>query len=199
MSKKVLKCPKCFYSSPLRANYCKNCGSKFTQEEKDKIYAKTIYFKLDKLKEWWDHITLSTITSHPFFRGAVIGLILGYGLANLLFMGSDFSINENNNYKVVYNQKAKEYYLIAKKDISRVPVDLYIPKRLDNLYILHYREDGVLLEKQKYNPKKPFSLTTYDEDYFIFDASYFKTKEKNAIKVYVYNEDKVDLEGNNIQ
>lgn len=194
MARKKLKCPSCMYSNPLTSKYCQNCGRNFTKEEKEKSYQKTIYYKLELVKKWYDHLTLSTITSHPFFRACVIGLILGYGSSNLLFKGANVAIEKDNNYEIVYNNSNKEYYLLVADDIQKIPVNLYVPSSLENLNILHYREDGVLLEKEEYNVDKNLFLTTYDEDYFILDATYQNRKEKTAIKVYVHNKDKVNLE-----
>ncbi len=194
MIRKKIKCPKCSYPNTLKAIYCKNCGEKIPEKNKEEVYKKTIYYKLELIKQWYDHLTLSTITSHPFFRACIIGLILGYGGANLIFKGANLAIEDDSNYDIIYNDKMSEYYLIVPEDVEKIPINLYIPRRLDNMHILHYREDGVLLESDEYEENKKVYLTTYDEDYFILDAKYFNTDKKTALKVYIYNKDKVNLE-----
>lgn len=195
MIRKKIICPNCSYPNTLKSSFCKNCGDKIPAETKDAVIKKTIYYKLELVKKWYDHLTLSTITSHPFFRACIIGLILGYGGANLIFKGSNIAIEKDTNYDIIYSEKLKEYYLIVPENIDKVPINLYIPSRLDNMDILHYREDGVLLESEKYKEDEKIYLTTYDEDYFILNASYLKTDKETALKVYIYNEDKVNLEG----
>ena len=116
----MLKCPKCNTKNIVKASYCKECNYEFTEEEQDAAYKKTIFGKLEKIEEWYNHLTLSTITDHIAFKIISILIVLGVGIFYFFTRGIDTKILNRNYYDVYYNEKESEYYLVTDDNIVYV-------------------------------------------------------------------------------
>ena len=125
----MMKCPKCNTKNIVKASYCKECKYEFTEGEQDKAYKKTIYGRLETLENWYNHLTLSTITDHIAYKILMLLIVLGLGLYYYFTRGIDTNILESDSYIVYYNNKANEYYLVTEDDINEIVLNLYLPNK----------------------------------------------------------------------
>ncbi len=180
-----MKCHKCKYENIVKASYCQKCGEKFTDKEKEIAYNKTIYGKIDKLKEIKDIVTLNIITGNIVFKIASLLIVLGIGLYFLLTVGINTKILKSNDYQIFYNKEIKEYYLLVDDNYDKVNVAMYLPNRIKDLTIYHYNLDDTLLEQENVKKEDKISLDTYKEDYYIIESKY--RKKTDQMKIFVYH------------
>ena len=188
----MMKCPKCNTKNIVKASYCKECKYEFTEEEQDKAYSKTIYGKLEKIEEWYNHLTLATITDHIAFKIITILIVLLGGLYYYFTRGIDTSILQSNTYEVYYNDKNDEYYLVIDDETKEIKLNLYIPNRVMKIDIEHYDLENKLLDKEVFEEDKGINLKAYKSDYYILKSVYDTKTEK--MKVFVYPKNRVDFE-----
>lgn len=180
-----MKCSKCRCNNIVKANYCKSCKHKFSEEEKERAYSKTIFGKIEFIEKWYSRLTLQAVTGHIAFKVGSILLILFIGLYTLFTMGITTKILDSKDYKIYYNKELKEYYLLVDESLLQVDVNLYRPNRLKKLNVLHYDANGKLLEKFSDTEDKNIVLKTYNEDYYVLESKY-ANKKTDKIKVIVY-------------
>lgn len=188
----MMTCPKCSTKNIVKASYCKECKYEFTEEEQDKAYSKTIYGKLEKVEEWYNHLTLATITDHIAFKIITILIVLLGGLYYYFTRGIDTCILQSNQYEVYYNENTDEYYLVIDETTTDIKLNLYIPNRVMKIDIEHYDIEDKLLEKEEFEEDKGINLKAYKSDYYIIKSVY-ETTTKN-MKIFVYPKNRVDFE-----
>lgn len=193
-----MKCSKCKKNNIIKAQYCKFCGKKFSEEEQKTAYQKTIFYKLEYAKDLYDKLTLSNITSHWLFRTIVLLVILSFGLYKVFINGNVMNIKESDLYQLIYNNKDKEYYLIVADNTQNVAVNLYIPNKTEKIITNHYDQNGDLIKKKSYDVFDDLLVDVCDDDYYIIKAVYSNHKS-TEIKMIVYNESRVNLEEVNIE
>lgn len=184
-------CIRCGKKNHYKANYCINCCYNFNELERDKNYKKTFYYKWNIFDKWYKRFKLDAITQNIFFRILVIVVILYLGLINIYRNGNVVAIQEDPKYKIVYNDKSQEYYLLVGDGVEEVALNLYIPNNTDDIEIDHYNEDDKLLEKKKYKEGEEIIITTYDSDYFILNSKY-DDQDSSKLRLSVYNENMVE-------
>ena len=187
-----MKCSKCGKKNIVRANYCISCKNEFTEEEQEKAYKKTIWGKLEKIEEWYNHLTLATITDHIAFKILMLLLVLGAGLYYYFTRGIDTKILNSEAYEVYYSKEAGEYYLVVDDNAKEIKLGLYIPNRVLKLDIEHYKKDGELIDTKTYKEEDDLILSTYDEDYYNIKSTY-DSKEDN-IKMFIYRRKNINIE-----
>ena len=186
-----MKCPKCNKKNITKASYCIKCKYEFTEEEQEKAYKKTLFGRLESLEEWYNHLTLSTITDHIAFKILMILIVLGLGLFYYFTRGIDTNILSSDTYEVYYNKDKKEYYLLTEDNIDEIQLELYIPNRLKELDIEHYDINDKLLESSKYDEEADIKFKSYNSDYYVLKSVY-KDKTDN-MKFYIYKKSSVDI------
>ncbi len=189
-----MKCPKCNTKNIIKANYCKKCKYHFTSEEQEKAYNKTVFHFFDIIEEWYNHLTLETITSHILFKIGSVLVVLAIGLYYWFTMGINTRILKSDVYDVYQNKKNKEYYIVLKDNIDNVEdikLNMYIPNRLKKLNINKYDLNNELKEKMDTNNKEELKFKVYDEDYYII-TSVYSNKKSEDLKIYIYR--KGDIE-----
>ncbi len=186
-----MNCPKCHTKNIIKASFCKKCKYEFTEQEKEKAYQKTIYYPLEKVEEWYYHLTLQTITSHILFKIGSLLLILGIGLYYYFTVGINTALLKSNSYDLYFNKKKHEYYMITKTNQEKLDISLYVPNRAKKVELKHYSKDHQLLEETTYQKKKPFQLTRGEEDYYLLETTY-KNKKKESLKIKIYTKEEVE-------
>lgn len=181
-----MNCSKCASKNIIKANYCQKCGYKFTEEEKKNAYKKTLFYKLEMIEKWYNHLTLSTITGNIFFKIGSILIILFVGIYLLLTVGINTKILDSKEYKIFYNEKDNVYYLLTSDDKEEINVNLYKPNRLKELSIEHYDSYGDLINKV--NVQDNIILKSYNDDYYVFRSKYDDKEEEMKVIVYKENE-----------
>ena len=135
-----MKCTNCNTENLRKANYCKNCGQAFTQQEKDEARRRSVVGKLEKAEEvkgkadkLKDILSLSFITDNVYVKIALIILPL---VISLLFGGgpksNDVTILNSDGYDIYYNTDTDEYFL----DLSGESAQLKVSVPSDTMYIV---------------------------------------------------------------
>ncbi len=181
-----MKCLKCHKENVYKANFCKYCGNKFTEEEKEIAKRKGFTGFLRMVSEWYDKTSLSVATGHPAYQIASVILVLCVGIYFIITKGTDLRLLESPNYKIQYNENNDEYYLLFSKEKENrnvsVPLELYVPNRIEKLQVIYYNDQDEILEENIYD--KDATINLKPNFYVIKDLS---NKEKE-LKVGVYFE-----------
>ena len=162
-------CGKCQEKNLYKAHYCKKCGYKFSEEERQKAYDKTIYGTLNKVKDVYETISLDKITGNIYFKIISILVVLGYGIFSFVNNGNELKILDSDQYKVQYNTKTKEYYLLS--DDAQVNVSLYLPKEADSIHVREFDSTSTVLEESEYTIEDKIILEK-NKNYYEVEAVY---------------------------
>ena len=190
-----MECPKCNKKNIVKANYCIECKHKFTEEDQEKAYKKTLFGRLDSIETWYDHLTLSTITDHILFKIFLLLLVLLTGLWYYHNKGINTKILESKNYEIYYNKSNDEYYLVTDDNIEAVKLNIYRPNRVKELVLVHYDKDDKEIESINYddNEESDISLKSYNYDYYVLHSTYLDNKH-DKLKIYVYPKSRINTE-----
>lgn len=181
-----MKCIKCTEENINKANYCKKCAYKFSKKEQEIARKHTFVGKLELLEKVYNVCKLKIITDHILFKILSVLFVLSVGIYVLLNDGIDLKLLNSKEYEIQYNTKNEEYYLISEKD--KIPLNLYVPNRVENIEIKHYSKDGKMLEKNKYVKGDDIILEAYSEDYYILKVNYLHDSSEK-IKIYVFQKE----------
>ena len=176
-----MKCANCGHENPIKANFCSSCGHRFTEEDRKNAYEKTVYHKLDKLKDAKEWITLSKITSNPVFRALVLLVVIAAGVLSHSNKGTDMTVLEDESYTVRYNTKLEEYYLFTGRET--VHVGLYAPGVPEEFSVQICDRDGAVLETQDYSVDDEIVLKKDQKLTYVITARYEKGEKKIALAV----------------
>ena len=124
-------CKNCNSENLLKADYCRSCGSPFTQEEKESARSKTLVGVLEKAEDLKgkadkisDILSLKFITDNVFVRLAL--LVLPFIFTMLTTGGAKgMGIMDTDEYEVYYNTTTKEYFVEMTENF--VALEMYIP------------------------------------------------------------------------
>lgn len=181
-----MKCIKCTEENINKANYCKKCAYKFSKKEQEIARSHTLVGKLELLETAYNVCKFKIITDHILFKIFSILFVLGVGIYIWINNGIDLKLLNSEEYEVQYNIKEEEYYLISEKD--KVPLNLYVPNRVENIDIKHYSKDKELIEKLEYDKDDDIILEAHSEDYYILKVNYLHNKS-TKLKIYVFEEE----------
>ncbi len=144
-----MKCKKCNHNNVSQANYCFKCGNFFTKEEKDNAVNKSFVTKYNRLKEWYDKLTLSKITGHIVFKIITVLIVLFVGIYSIYKDGIKFKVIDGKGYTYNYNNKLNEYYLYLEQEESNL--NLYLPHHVDKFKVNYYDENDKEIESNTYD------------------------------------------------
>ena len=178
-------CKKCNTDNIIKAGYCKNCGTAFTQEERDAAFSATIYGKIDKVKDVWDKVTsianLSVITDHIIVKyGLLVGIIL-VGLFTGRSHGDAMTILQGNDYSVQYNTELQEYYVLTQQD--SVVLNLYLPKQAESIDIRRNTLDGGFISQEIVSADSEIVIPRDDSTVCTITAQYSGSSEEMVLYV----------------
>ncbi len=175
-------CKKCNTENLLKADYCQACGNKFTQEEKDDAYGKTIFGKFEKLEEYISYLKpVELIKGNKFFRIGVLVVIVLYSLFVLKTNGNNLRIEESSNYEVLMNKDTQAYFLVS--ETASVNVDLHIPRKAESLTVYNVDNNGEILYSENYALESGLSLAVSEDYHYVIQANF--EKDVQSIEVYV--------------
>lgn len=178
-----MKCSKCKCENIISANYCRKCGEKFSDEEKKIARRKTWVGKLELLEEARAWCTLEKITGHIVFKIVSLLAVILFGVYLWTSNSNHVKILESKHYKVQYNTKEKEYYLLVDED--KTNLSLYVPNTVSNLVVSEFDEDNVEVDSTKYVNGEEVVLTINNSDeYYLLVAKNGEKDEKMKIHVY---------------
>lgn len=185
-----MKCESCKSKNVLKANYCQKCGKKFTEEEKEAAYNKTIFGKIDSIKKIFDVATLNAITGHIIFKIVSLLIVLGIGIYFLLSMGINTKILDSSYYEVFYNKESDEYYLLVDDNKDSVELNIYRPNRAKEINVYTYDLNDKEKNKVVLSKDDKITLNTYQDDYHIIESKYSNNKQEN-IKLSLYHKNDI--------
>lgn len=179
-----MKCIKCKSENITKSNYCKKCCYHFEEFEQLAARRRTLVGKLEWIEDTYKKWTLKKFMDKKIVK--ILSFIILILINVFIFYNNnkDVKLLENEAYKIEYNTKTNEYYLLIKEDSTGV--DLYIPKRLKNMDIKKVNNKDEVLNSFLYNRKEKLVLEANSKtDYYVFEISYNDSKT-DQIKVYVY-------------
>ena len=178
-------CKNCNTENLLKADYCQSCGNKFTPEEKDLAYGKTIFGKFEKLEKYVSYLSpVKIITGNKLFKRGVLVVIILYSIFMAKSSGNHLKIEESNSYEVLYNKTENAYYLVSETDY--VNAQLFVPKKAYGLTVYSVDDSGVIFYSQSYGLDDAITLTIDEDSHYIIEAEF--EDESQSIEVYVISE-----------
>ena len=179
-------CKNCNSHNLLKASYCHNCGTAFTQEEKDAARKKTLVGTLetaDKIKGKADKIndilSLKFITGNVYVRLALI--ILPFIFTMLTSGGNKgMGIMDSEEYEIYYNTKTQEYFIDT--DQGYVNLQMYIPENTQYVEVTFGTDESNYTVGQ-YTIDQGVTLTSQSDGYYTITAI-AKNSSTQSIVVY---------------
>ena len=113
-----MKCIKCKRRNVSQANYCFNCGYKFTESDKEKS-KKTLPAIIFKIKDIWDTITLSKLKDKWWYRTISFVLVIGLGVFMFIQNGIHLKILKSDDYEISRIKNTNKYYLSSKNSETK--------------------------------------------------------------------------------
>ena len=170
-----MKCRTCGYENLLKANYCRNCGSQFTAEEKDAAKKASLGSKIEntekvvkKIITIKDILTLSFLTKNVFIRTLLILLpLLGAVYAGQMTPDS-LTLLEGEGYEIYCNADTGEYYVDA--DAQMVNLQLYVPKDTQSVEVVYYDEYSAPHYSNTYSLSDSISVNAVTQGYYVITA-----------------------------
>lgn len=176
-------CKNCQRKNITKAQFCRHCGSAFTDAQRQEAYDRTVFGKIDKLEKWKGYITLDFITGHPIFKTVVLVAILIWGLFLGRANGNQMLIQESEAYRVQQHATTGAYYVLTEQD--SVSVSLYLPRKAEKLQ-LQAIVDGKVAQEQSFTAEEQPSLECGAAEYYYITADYGDRTEQ--ITVYLVRE-----------
>ena len=164
-----MKCSCCSTENNYNANYCKACGTAFSQNQKEESLKKTWIGKLNQVEDLLKWIKLDKITGHPITKGAVLLILLGTCLFNIFFKTNDFIIQETSEYQLQYNIEKNEYYLFT--DLSQISLQLKLKENAKTITIKTVK-DNEQIEETTYSLTDSISLVNEENTVYVIHISY---------------------------
>lgn len=173
-----VKCKKCSFENPIKANYCRSCGAPFSEEDRKAAYDRTFFGKLDQIENVKGWLDLSKITGNIFFRIAVLAVLAVLVIVNVQKNGSSLAIRNSDQYSIAYAKELDEYYLLTER--ARVEVEIYLPKQTDSL-TLRTVQDNAVLSVETVDPEQGITLVRREDGYYVLTADYTDGKEEQLL------------------
>lgn len=181
-----MKCIKCRTVNVHNANYCKKCAYEFSEKEQEAAEKWTFIGIIKRFEKFKEKVTFGWLFDHLAFKiGSILG-VLCIGIGFMLNNGTSFAVAESDNYTANYNEEKNEYYLYSEKD--KAELNLYIPKRVENLNIKHYDGNSKVISDLDY--KVTDNIVLYgnlEDDYYVLEANYSDDKS-DKLKLFIYQE-----------
>lgn len=180
-------CEKCKAEHTYMADYCMNCGEKFSSEVLNKEYEKTGWAKLDKAKDVYDTLFLKKITDNIIFK--IVSFVLVVMWFFFTMYGSLFGIRLKNSqdYHIQYYEEAGEYYIRPSQESS--VLDLFAPLGTDHILFRAYsgneEQDVQSFTHEEYK-EQGYIITVGEYDYIVIEAVR-NEKVADSIKIIVKN------------
>lgn len=165
MEVQFMKCKNCKTENILKADYCKNCGHQFTENEKKKAYNRTVFGIIDNILNLKSYITFDFITGNKWFKLLSLLILILYSALVLKINGSQMKILDNRDYDVEYNKTTKEYYLVTDK--NELGLDLYIPETIETIQLATVDENNSVINEKEYNADENVTLSYSKNSHYV--------------------------------
>lgn len=175
-----MKCLKCKCKNSYKANYCYQCGHKFTDEEKKKSSNNKLVKFLKFIRNIYDRLNLDNITGNIYFRIFSVVIVLLIGLFGIITNGSHLRIEKSSDYTYQYNKKDDEYYLYTDNDTTKL--NLYALGEDSSIKISYYDEEANIINENSYTDYNDIILNanTFSNNYYVL------SHKKDKLKLYIY-------------
>lgn len=183
-----MKCKNCNTDNLLKANYCKHCGTAFTQQEKDDARKASVVGRLEQAEELKgkadrisDILSMKFITDNIFVRIALIvaPFILSFTLGGSSG-GNTLKIRDSGQYDVHYNTTTQEYFV--EMDSGSVGLMLYVPKSTEIINVYFTETTGYEYQKGSYSTEDAITVNENSNGYYTIEA--VMGNETQSIRMY---------------
>ena len=175
-----MKCTVCQTENNYNANYCKVCGSAFTEKQKEDALNQTWIGKLNRIEDTISWLKLDKITGHPIFRILVLVCLALMLLSNVFFKNDDLILLPTEEYQVQYNAKENEYVLIT--DYNAVSLKLSLKQEPESIDIIAIDSNDVVIEDYSFQFTDSITLTNQKEISYIICIIYPDSNESFTVK-----------------
>lgn len=182
-----MKCKTCGYDNLLKANYCRNCGSAFTAEEKDSAKKAGLGSKMEKADEVVqkiitvkDILTLSFLTDNVIVRTLLILIPLAIAAVTGQMSPGGLTLLESEDYVIHCNTETQEYYVDT--DAQVVSLKLFVPKDTETVEVAYYEDGGAQLYSNTYTLSDSISVNAVTQGYYVITARI--PSENQSITMY---------------
>ena len=175
-------CSNCGMNNVMKARYCRDCGTPFSEEKRQEVYNDSIWGKLDKLLKFKDILDLSIITGNPIFRAVVIIVLLVLVGIRIYNNGAHLRFEGSSDYEIQYNEELNEYYLLTSLDA--VEVDFYVPRQAEEVTLWTYTATADPTPELILETGSVITLLPSDDiAYYVVEAGYEQGSEE--LKFYL--------------
>lgn len=184
-----MKCIKCLTKNINQANYCKNCGYVFNDKEREIASRWTPVWILEKFEKIKNICSgkfdfLSFITDTLAYKICSLLVVLVVGIYFMIAHGINVKIEKSDNYRLGYNEEAKEYYVFVKEE--QTLLNLYLPNDTEEIILTNYDHDEKILSEETFGRDQEIAIKAGVDDYYVLTAKQ-KSKE-TEFKMFVYLE-----------
>lgn len=176
-----MKCKRCKQRNSYKANYCFRCGREFRKLEKEDAINTGFVAFLKSVREGYDAITLSHITSTWQFRIISILVVLAIGIFGIVKNGMNLKLLKSDNYSFQYNDIEDEYYVYTEEDTTKL--NLYSIGSRDIIKVRHFNNDELLSEEEFTDFSDLILSSSYNDDFYLIDY------KEDSLKIYIYKID----------
>lgn len=164
-------CEKCKNELSYGSKYCVSCGEKIPSDAYREEYEKTIWAKLDKIKDKYDTIFLKKLTGNIFFKIFWLVAVLGYFFFTMYGNLNGIRLKDSEAYKIQYYEKGDEYYIRPTEEISQL--ELFLPVACERVIFTAYA-DGEECDKKEFTTEEykaeGYTVVADEYDYIYIDA-----------------------------
>ncbi len=178
-------CENC--QSPLAygAKYCNTCGEKVPHGVFDAAYGKTVWAKLDKVKDGYDTFFLKKITGSVAFKIVSLLAVLVYFFFSMYGNLTGIRLKENDAYTITQNKTTDEYYIYPTQ--AEANLELFVPVGTDTI-LFTAMKDEIMAEKKEFSPEQykaeGYAVSAGEYD-FVEITALRKGKTADTVKIVV--------------
>lgn len=184
-------CEKCGGILPYGAKYCNVCGEAVPKGTYDYAYSRSVWGKLDKVKDGYDTLFLKKLTGSTVFKTVSLLAALVWLFFTMYGNLTGIRLKNNDAYSIAYSKSADTYYICPKE--KEANLEMFAPIGTDKLVFTAKRGEAVV-EVKEFTPdaykKEGYTVVVGEADYVEVEA---KRKEKVADKVKIVATEKIEV------
>lgn len=184
-------CEKCGAVLHYGAKYCNVCGEAVPKGTYDYAYSRSVWGKLDKVKDALDIVLLKKLTGNAVFKTISLLAALAWLFFTMYGNLSGIRIKNNDAYSIAYSKTLDEYYLCPTG--QEATLEMFAPVGTDKL-VFTARQGENAVDIKEFTPeeykKEGYTLVLGAYDYLEVEA---KRKEKIADRVKIIVAEKVEV------
>ncbi len=186
-----MTCEKCGAMLHYGAKYCNVCGEAVPKDAFDIAYSRSVWGKLDKLKNGYDTLSLKKLTGSALFKTVSLLAALLWLFFTMYGNLTGIRLKDTDAYSIAYSKEAEIYYVCPNSE--EATLEMFAPIGTDKLVFTAKRgeevADAVEFTPEEYK-KEGYTLMVGAQDYLEVEA---KRKDKVADKIKIVVTEKIEV------